>query len=171
DVGGLYEAAAESIADIAPWMEWSHAAYSFTDAEAWVNAQPAMRKAGDMPLIVCDASEATVLGSAGVNAVDSLHMRCNLGYWIRTSASGRGLAVRAARLSAIYAFEEMRLVRAEIVIDIENRRSVRVAEKLGATYEGVARHRLFHHGAPHDAHVFSLTRDDLPGLLADRRSA
>ncbi len=167
DVDGLFEAAAESIADISPWMEWSHPGYDRSETAEWVEAQPALRTRGDMPMIVIDAADGAVLGSAGINDVDPVHRSCNVGYWIRTSAAGRGLAVRAARLSVIYALADRDLVRAEIVVDVTNTRSTRVAEKLGAVHEGIARHRLYHHGAAHDAHVYSLTRDDLDRLRAE----
>lgn len=167
DVDGVFEAAAESIEDISPWMEWSHPGYDRSETVEWVEAQPALRARGDMPMLVVDAATGAVLGSAGVNDVDRVHRSCNVGYWIRTSAAGRGLAVRAARLSVIHALDDMGLVRAEIVVDVANARSARVAEKLGAVHEGVARHRLHHHGAAHDAHVFSLTLDDLPRLCSE----
>ncbi len=167
DVDGVFEAAAESIADISPWMEWSHPGYDRSETAEWIEAQPALRARGDMPMLVVGAGDGAVLGSAGVNDVDAVHRSCNVGYWIRTSAAGRGFAVRAARLSVIYALTDMDLVRAEIVVDLANARSVRVAEKLGAAHEGIARHRLYHHGAAHDAHVFSLTRDDLDRLCTE----
>ena len=167
DVDDVFEAGRESIAEIAPWMPWCHAGYQRSEAAEWVAAQPEMRIKGECPLVVVDAISGRFLGSAGNNDVHPEHRKCNLGYWIRTSATGNGYAVRAARLSGIIALREMDLLRAEILVAVGNERSVRVAEKVGATHEGIQRHRLSLHGEPIDAHMYSLTRDDLPRLLAD----
>ncbi len=167
DVDGVYEAAMESIDDIHPWMDWCHRGYARSEAEEWVRSQPAMREKGDCPLVVCEAVTGMVLGSAGNNEVRAVHRTCNLGYWIRSSQTGRGHAVRAARLSAIAALREMDLIRVEILVAVGNDRSARVAEKVGARFEGVQRHRLVLHGVPTDARMYSLTRDDLPQLLQE----
>ena len=56
------------------------------------------------------------------------------------------------------------LTRLEIVVPVGNVRSQRVAEKLGAHYEGIARQRLRVKGESVDAWQYSLTLDDLPRL-------
>jgi RimJ/RimL family protein N-acetyltransferase len=80
----------------------------------------------------------------------------DLGFWIRASAAGKGLATAAARLISSFGFEELGLLRIEILVAVENAASERVAQKLGALREGVLRNRLFLHGRSHDAAVHSL---------------
>ena len=58
--------------------------------------------------------------------------RGNLGYWVRTSRRGEGIAVRATKLAARYAFENVGLIRVEVVMAVDNSASRRVAEKSGA---------------------------------------
>jgi RimJ/RimL family protein N-acetyltransferase len=82
----------------------------------------------------------------------------NLGYWVRSSAAGRGVAPAAVRQVAAYAFRETDLNRLEIVIAVGNSRSQRVAEKVGATREGVLRSRLVLPSGPSDAVMYSLVR-------------
>ena len=50
-------------------------------------------------------------------------------YW------GRGLATEAAQAIAAYAFEKLKLTRLVCLIDRENAASMRVAEKIGMTFE------------------------------------
>ena len=50
-------------------------------------------------------------------------------YW------GRGLASEAAQAIAAYAFEKLKLTRLVCLIDRENAASMRVAEKIGMTFE------------------------------------
>ena len=82
----------------------------------------------------------------------------NLGYWVRTSATRRGVATRAVRELAGFAFRETDLVRLEIVVAIDNRASLRVAEKSGAIREGTANQRVRLHGRSQDAVVFAILR-------------
>ena len=84
--------------------------------------------------------------------------RCNLGYWVRSGATGQGIAPRAALLTRDWAFEHTALVRIEVVIAVGNHRSIRVAEKSGAFREGVLRKRLLLHGVHEDAVMFSFVR-------------
>jgi RimJ/RimL family protein N-acetyltransferase len=62
---------------------------------------------------------------------------------------------------ARFAFEELGLNRIEIMSDVENKKSRRVAEKVGAKQEGILRNRICFHGNPKDVYMFSLIPDDL----------
>ena len=98
------------------------------------------------------------LGGCGVNQVNSIHRFANLGYWVRSSATGRGVARAAVRETAEFVFQNTDLIRLEIVCAVENRRSQRVAEALGAVREGILRSRLLLHGQAVDAVMYSLVR-------------
>jgi RimJ/RimL family protein N-acetyltransferase len=102
-----------------------------------------------------------VIGSVAINQISHLNQLGNLGYWIRSSYTGRGLAALAARAAAGFAFAKVGLTRLEIVAQTGNLRSQRVAEKTGATFECVARNRLTYHGQARDAKVFSLIPADM----------
>jgi RimJ/RimL family protein N-acetyltransferase len=82
-------------------------------------------------------------------------------YWVRTGDTNRGVATRAVRLLARFGFEAAALVRIEIVVPIGNAASIRVAEKAGASREGLLRSRVMLHGMLHDAVMFSLVEEDL----------
>lgn len=102
------------------------------------------------------------LGACGINQINRIHRFGNLGYWVRSSQAGRGVAVEAVRLLAQFAFVNTDLVRLEIVCAVGNDRSRRVAEKAGALFEGVLRDRLILHGIPRDAALYSLVRASAP---------
>jgi ribosomal-protein-serine acetyltransferase len=162
DIASLFTAARESIADIYPWMEWCHPDYSIEESAAWVMSRDEVRNSGiDFSFAICDGVTGTFLGGVGLNQLNRLHRFANLGYWVRTSCTGRGIAAAATVLAARFGFDELGLTRVEIVASVRNRRSQRVAEKAGATREGVLRHRLLLHGIPHDAVLYSLLPDDV----------
>jgi RimJ/RimL family protein N-acetyltransferase len=109
---------------------------------------------------ILDASTKQVLGFIFLNHVSRQYQMANLGYSIRTSRVGEGIATEAAKLVARYGFEQLGLQRIEIIARKENAASLRVAEKLGAVREGLLRNRIQHHGAPCDVYMHSLIPSD-----------
>jgi RimJ/RimL family protein N-acetyltransferase len=82
------------------------------------------------------------LGGCGLQIRSGPDRRANLGYWVRPSATGQGVGPAAVRLIVGFGLGELGLTRLELVIDVENARSLRVAEKVGAVREGLLRKRL-----------------------------
>jgi len=80
---------------------------------------------------IADAQTGELLGGCSLSHIQPVHYFCNLGYWVRTSRHGEGIAGRAVKLAARFAFERVNLIRAEIVIAVGNGPSKRVAEKQG----------------------------------------
>ena len=108
-----------------------------------------------------DASVNQVVGSVFLNHVSRQYQMANLGYLVRTSRMGEGIATAAAKLVARYGFETLGLHRIEIVVSQENAASLKVAAKLGAVREGLLRNRLYLHGSPCDAYMHSLIPADV----------
>jgi ribosomal-protein-serine acetyltransferase len=104
----------------------------------------------------------TAAARSGLNQLRPEHRLANLGYWVRTSATGRGVATAAVRQLARFAFRETDLIRLELVVAADNAASHRVAEKADALREGPAHDRLYIHGKAHDAVVYALLRSRWP---------
>jgi RimJ/RimL family protein N-acetyltransferase len=86
-----------------------------------------------------------------------------LGYWIRKSAGGQGVATRAARLVTRFAFEALQARRVAIWTESANARSAAVARRLGFALEGRLRNeRRNPLGLYQDTLVFA--RTDAEGL-------
>ena len=68
------------------------------------------------------------------------------------------MARAAVRETAEFVFQNTDLIRLEIVCAVENRRSQRVAEAVGAVRDGILRSRLLLHGKAVDAVMYSLVR-------------
>ncbi len=165
DIDGLYESARESIHQIYPWMEWCHPQFSRQDSNAWVTSREKDWIEGvEYSFVIADAGSGSFLGSCGINGINKTHRFANLGYWVRSSATRKGAATAAALLLARFGFEQLKLNRIEIVISVGNGPSERVAEKAGATKEGILRRRLVVGKHTHDATMYSLIREDFCGL-------
>jgi ribosomal-protein-serine acetyltransferase len=158
DVETMHAAALESVAEVYPWMGWCHARYTLDEARQWVMLQSELarqRKAFEFAIV---GDGGRFLGGCGINQINPMNRFANLGYWVRTSAMGRGVAPAAVREVAAYAFRETDLIRLEIVVAVGNTRSQRVAEKVGAVREGVLRSRVLLPTGPTDAVMYSLVR-------------
>jgi ribosomal-protein-serine acetyltransferase len=107
------------------------------------------------------------VGATGLNQLDVLNRRANLGYWLHTARTGRGYATRSVRLVARWAVVELGLHRLDIVMAVGNHASRAVAERVGAYHEGVLRSALLLHGEHHDAHSFSLVAPEVRAWPGD----
>jgi RimJ/RimL family protein N-acetyltransferase len=162
DAQKLYDAVRESIPELSVWMAWASREYSFGETQTFIQTRDAEWERGEhYSFAVCDARSGLFLGGVGLNFFNRLHKFANLGYWIRTSQTRRGIASDAARLVARFGLEELRLNRIEIVAAVGNTASQRVAEKAGAKREGVLRNRVVVHEAPSDAVMYSLVGEDV----------
>jgi ribosomal-protein-serine acetyltransferase len=158
DASALWEAARESIGDVSRWLAWCHPQYSMADAEKWIDSRVPLAAQGREYAFAIVDSEGRLLGGCGLNQINRIHRFGNLGYWVRTSATRRGVATEAVRQVARFAFGNTDLARLEIVCAVGNDASQRVAERAGAVREGVLRHRLLLHGQSVDAVMYSLVR-------------
>jgi ribosomal-protein-serine acetyltransferase len=167
DVDALYAATHESLDDLIPWMSWATPSYGRGDAAEFIRVVTETWDAGRYyALAITDARDGTMLGAASLSHVHPVYNFCNLGYWIRSSRRGNGLASRATRLAAKFGFEQLGLLRVEIVAAVENAASIKVAEKSGAHREGILRDRMTVREQVYDAVMFSFIRADfgLPPL-------
>lgn len=158
DVKPLCDAVQSSMPELAPWMPWCHPRYGRQDARTWIERQIEAFQRGLELQFAIVAPDQRLLGGCGLNAIDAANRLANLGYWVRTDSTRRGVATTAARSLVRWAYRHTELDRLEIVASTANHASQRVAEKVGAFREGILRRRLVLRGTPHDAVVYSITR-------------
>lgn len=162
DIENIARAVQRSIPEISPWMGWCQAGYNAADAQRWVEcAVSGWEQGSEYNFVITDIKNGEIIGGCGLNQINSLFRFANLGYWVRSDRTGEGIAVRSVHLLSRFGFEDLGFWRVEIVVAEGNRRSIRVAEKSGATREGLLRNRLVVGEATHNAWMFSLIPADL----------
>ncbi|MCL4273040.1 MAG: GNAT family N-acetyltransferase [Anaerolineales bacterium] len=162
----LRNAVHESMRELSPWMSWANSSYTVDVARNFIAITRAEWSRGTLySFAITDTRTHEFLGGCGLSHIHPIYKFCNLGYWVRTPHHGRGIAGRAAKLAARYAFEKAGIIRAEIVIAMGNDASKRVAEKIDAHYEGILLNRMTVGKQIYDAHMFSLLPSDF-GLVA-----
>lgn len=165
----LHEAVIESLPELNPWMSWATDRYTLDTARDYIAIARSEWTRGSLyAFAISNAETGEFLGGCGLSHFHPVYNFCNLGYWVRTSKHGHGIAGRAAKLAAKFAFERTEAIRAEIVIAAGNEASRRVAEKIGAHYEGILLNRMTVRKRIYDAHMFSLLPQDF-GLPPNHR--
>ena len=162
DEASFFRAVRDSIDELAYWMPWCSRNYAIEDANRWITLTlEAWSSEREYPLGIFDATTGDVIGGTGINHINKAYRIGNIGYWVSSRFTGRGVARFAAREAAVTAFNQLGLTRLEIVALTHNKASQRVARALGATFECEARNRLYFQGKPHNALVYSLVPEDM----------
>jgi [ribosomal protein S5]-alanine N-acetyltransferase len=87
--------------------------------------------------------------------------RCNVevGWWLSPDFWGQGVVPAAGRFVLAQAFANAEVTRVFAPIHAGNKRSMRVAEKLGMRLESVQPRSAFKRGTVIDRHLFAIYRD------------
>jgi RimJ/RimL family protein N-acetyltransferase len=136
-----------------PWT------YSEDEALAWIGRQRAKRAAGTvLALAIQGRDDERALGNVNLSGLDGDGREAEIGYWLVPEARGRGLVTAAVSLLVDWGFENLGLERIEFAILPENLASQHVAERLGATPEGLREQSHESEGRRWDMTIWSLTR-------------
>ena len=88
DLAMLADAIRTSQAELALFMPWAAGAYDEQDTLAWIERSGGPAEEG----FVIAAPDGLVIGTCGLNQFSDVNRYANLGYWVRTSATGNRLS-------------------------------------------------------------------------------
>lgn len=159
----LHQAVQESLKELKPWMSWAREDYTELNAREYITITRVRWEERTL-FAFAITRDHDIVGGCTLSSIHPIYHYCNVGYWVRTSCHGQGIAGRAAKLTVRFGFEHVGLVRAEIVVAVGNQASIRVAEKIDAHYEGILLNRMVVGKSVCDAHMYSLLPSDF-GLV------
>lgn len=119
--------------------------------------------------VIADVAGDEPLGIICLRHIDPAMRTAQVGTWIGRERWGSGANAEAKRLLLDFAFDRLRLHRVEARIAVDNARSRRAFERLGAKREGVLKESFFKDGKYHDQHLYVLLEQDWRGRV--RRDA
>jgi RimJ/RimL family protein N-acetyltransferase len=140
----------------------AHIKYPFTidDAHEWYKQQSwAESMWGHITLLIFLKGTGELVGSI-LSRVEIKHKKASLAYWIAAKHWKKGFATEACREMIRYGFEELGLEWIAAGIIVENKASIRVVEKLGMKFEGVAFKEWWREDGPIDVDHYVLYRED-----------
>jgi ribosomal-protein-serine acetyltransferase len=137
----VHAAVLESHGLLKPWMPWAQEPQDLAAAEEHCRDMEAKWRAREI-LDFCfhRREDGALVGKGGLHTIDWRIPRLEIGYWIRSSCSGRGYATEATLGLVEFARGHLQARRLEITSDAANLASRRVAEKAGFELEGIRRH-------------------------------
>lgn len=110
---------------------------------------------------VYDRADSALVGRVALaNIVRKAWQNATLGYWIDDERNGRGLATEGSRLVLHFGFGDAGLHRIQAGVMPRNARSIRVIEKLGMRFEGLAERYLLINGAWEDHRMYAITLEE-----------
>jgi RimJ/RimL family protein N-acetyltransferase len=138
DLPFLYQAVKESIKELNPWMPWASEDYTLETCEE--NLRGAIAKfvtKDDFRICFLDRETGKLIGNTGFHRIDWNVPRFEIGYWCRTSETGKGYVTEVVQALSKVAFETLNVARVEIRCDDLNLKSAAVAERCGYRLEGI----------------------------------
>ncbi|MCB2223178.1 MAG: GNAT family N-acetyltransferase [Actinobacteria bacterium] len=167
DADPLIAAVGDSIDDLARWLPWAHDGYGRSDAVRFIrdsSAAWAEGRAFDFAIRAADRPRRH-LGNVSVWHTSRREEAGEIGYWVRSNATGSGIGTEAAARVVQVAFEELGLHRVTLRIAVGNHASERIAEKLGFVREGLLRKEVLVAGTWLDHSLWGILDDE---FAADR---
>jgi RimJ/RimL family protein N-acetyltransferase len=169
DASLLKDAIDSSLDHLRPWMPWARAEPQPLEVKVKLlrRFRGSFDLGEDFVYGIFSSDESEVVGGAGLHTrvgADALE----IGYWIRESRVGTGLATEATAALTRVAVELCGVDRVEIRVEPANGPSMAIPRKLGFVEEARLRRRLPAEtgGEPRDAIVFTVFRDEFAGTPA-----
>lgn len=148
DSTSLNDAISASLADLNEWLPWARTDYQPSDATAFIRDSLQAWKEGrawDYTIRLKD-DPGRHLGNISIWTVSKTGKIAEIGYWIRSDETSKGICTEAADVLLNQAYQSMNFHKVIMRIAVGNDASHRVAEKLGFTREGVLREELLIRG-------------------------
>lgn len=159
DLEGLWLAVEEERDRLGTWMPWVEHTRTIDDQRRWLERVVADRVGLDGTGLWVDEGFA---GGIGLSVSDPFGVGAEIGYWIRAAHEGRGHVTRGVRALTDLAFREWGVHRVAIRAGVDNVRSRAVPERLGFTFEGVARGEGKGLDGFYDLAVYAVLEDEWP---------
>ncbi|MFP6687076.1 MAG: GNAT family protein [Polyangiaceae bacterium] len=157
----LWEVVDASRSWLDPWLPWVPFQKNVDASRRFAEASAREWDVGRaLRFVMRERPGGDMIGIVGLENCQPLHRSCELGYWLREQATGRGLMTEAARTCLAFAFDTVGAHRVRVAAATENHPSLRVIERLGFRYEGRARQAEWVGGRWVDHAVFALLETD-----------
>lgn len=156
----FHEAAVESSEELSGTVPWWRPEMTAADHAAWIGIAVTAWAEDRLYAFAIETARGAVLGGCSLEGMDRQRSAANLSYWVRSSATGRGVARTAARLLSEWGIRTLGLHRVEISMVTTNAASQAAAVGSGAVPEGVLRNKARWDGRSRDMAVFSFVPTD-----------
>ena len=173
DSATLNDAIRVSLPDLNEWLPWARTNYQSGDATAFIrDSLQAWKEERAWDYTIRFKSEPDRhVGNLSMWTVSKLGKSAEIGYWVRSDETSKGICTEAAEAILGEAFGTLKYHKVIMRIAVGNDASNRVAEKLGFTKEGILREELLIRGNWVDHSLWSLLSREYTTLRRGDRSS
>lgn len=170
DASTMDDAIKASLPDLNQWLPWARMDYTTGDTTAFIRESVQAWKedrAWDYSIRL-QSDPGRHLGNVSLWTVSKLGKIGEIGYWVRSDETSKGICTEAVDRVLEEAFGSHGYHKAVLRIAVGNGASDRVAQKLGFTREGVLREELLIRGNWVDHSLWSLLDREYRALRSSR---
>jgi len=138
DEVALHRAITHSLKELQPWVVWANNPRLTTTMHFVESAVKrwALENQSNLPMVITHKEDERLIGCTGFNEKSNPSVPFyELGYWLDTRYTGRGLATEFTTALTRYAFEKLKAKRVQLSIQAENTKSINVAKRCGFELE------------------------------------
>ena len=168
DASALFALVDADRAKLRRWLHWVDTNTGVEHNRAFIRAHQALAKKRQA-LTFGLWWKGELRGVAGLHSFDPENAAAAVGYWLASTAEGRGLMTRAVARLLDQAFGALKLHRVELRAGVRNGKSRAIAGRLGFRHEGTARGAQAMQGRYIDLAVYALEAEDWATRSRPRR--
>lgn len=176
DAHSIYQGVVSSLPELKQFMSWAHFPSDLNKAcTIYEEFEAKSLRGEEINFAGFDFHTGEFLFCCSLLAGSRLNpLAFEIGYWVFSLNTGRGLGTIAAKTLIALAFSEYRANRVSVVCNLENKRSLKVIENVGFVFEGVLRNYLIQptdemivnsYSSIMNVHAFSITCEDISSLI------
>ena len=158
----VYEAVVESLAELRAWpasLPWALEEPSVDTSEIYCRESAAAFIQRTALVYLAFDTEGKLVASTSLHSINWSVPKFEVGFWCRSSLTGKGYTKEAVAELVRYAFESLGAHRVNALPDEENTRSRAVCESVGMSLEGIMRNdRVTPDGNLRNTCVYAIAR-------------
>lgn len=159
DADALFNAISRNRQHLSPWLDWvsrttrvEHSVQFIKQAQQDVHNQQA--------LAMGIYYKNDIIGGIGMHQWDHVVKKAQVGYWLSREHEGKGVIAQSMQPFVNFLFDKLALNKIEVYFVAANKRSAKVAERMGCKVEGVLRQGAMRNGVIEDVVVAGLLRSE-----------
>jgi len=157
DAQELFSVISDSRVHLHPWLSWVDATTKPEHSLQFIQTslhQLRMQEGLALAIIY----NGKIAGGIGMHNWDQSLKKAQIGYWIAKEYEGKGIIKKCLPPFVSYLFDKIGLNKIEIHLMPGNKRSAKVAERLGCKVEGIIRQSILRNGQPEDLVIMGLLK-------------
>ena len=159
DADELFLAVNNSRQHLGPWLNWVQHTTKMEHSLQFIKySQQALDNQESLALGIF--FDGKVIGGIGMHQWNHSVKKAQIGYWISKEFEGKGIITNTLKVFIRFLFEKTGLNKIEIHFSPANKRSAKVAEKLGAKVEGIIRQSAVRNGITEDVVITGILKSE-----------